>query len=116
MAIWGTAQTRQQQLGHSPRFSVALGYLEKVQTPGTPEHQRVVAVPAGEMNRVDLAAGVFALEQAYIGKPRTERRFEAHNRPIDLPAIVVGPERMDVTARDDSTINENKLVDSDGCS
>ena len=115
MALLGTVETLREQLVHNPRFSVALDYLEKVQTAGTAEHDRVMAVPAGEMKRVEIAEGVFALEQAYLGKPRSEGRFEAHNRHIDLQAIVAGPERMDVTARAGLPVNEDKLADADVC-
>ena len=57
MAVWGTVETLREQLVHNPRFSVALDYLEKVQTAGTAEHDRVMAVPAGEMKRVEIAEG-----------------------------------------------------------
>lgn len=115
MALWGTVQTLREQLSNHPRFDVALDYLEQVLTPGTTEHARVMAVPAGEMKRVELAEGVFALEQAYIGKPRAKGRFEAHDRHIDLQAILTGPERMDVTARAKLKINEDNLTDDDVC-
>lgn len=115
MALWGTVKTLRQQLINNSRFSVALDYLEKVQTAGTEENDRVMHVPAGEMNRVELAEGVFALEQAYVGKPRSAGRWEAHDRHIDLQAIVAGPERMDVTGRAGLVVNEDKLAESDVC-
>lgn len=115
MALWGTVQTLRQQLIKNSRFSIALDYLERAQTAGTPEHERIMAVPAGEMNRIELGNGVFALEQAYVGKPRTEGRWEAHDRHIDLQAIVAGPERMDVTARAGLVVTEDKLAESDVC-
>lgn len=115
MALWGTVKTLRQQLINNARFRVALDYLEKVQTAGTVEHDRVMAVPAGEMNRVELAEGVFALEQAYVGKARAEGRWEAHDRHIDLQAIVAGPERMDVTTREGLVVNEDLLADKDVC-
>jgi biofilm protein TabA len=115
MALWGTVQTLREQLINIPRFALALDYLEKVQTAGTAEHARVMAVPAGEMRRVEIAEGVFALEQAYLGKPRADGRWEAHNGHIDLQAILAGPERMDVTGRAGMTVNEDRLATDDVC-
>ncbi len=115
MALFGTIGAVREQLISSSNFGVALEYLERVLTAGTTENERVKAVPAGEMRRVDLAPGVFALEQAYVGKPREEGKFEAHNRHIDLQAIVVGPERMDVTARSGLMVNDDQLETNDVC-
>ncbi|GAB5562807.1 MAG: hypothetical protein SynsKO_44540 [Synoicihabitans sp.] len=115
MSLHGTVSALRGQLINSPKFSAALDYLEKAVTSGTEENERIMAVPVGEMRRVDVAPGVFALEQAYVGKARREGRFEAHNRHIDLQAIVAGPERMDVTARSGLTPNDDQLEANDVC-
>ena len=56
-----------------------------------------MAVATGETGRVELGDGVFALEQAYIAKPRAEGKWEAHKVYIDVQVIVSGDELMEVT-------------------
>jgi len=115
MALLGNINALREQLIVTPRFSVALDYLAQAVNPGTETHARITAVSAGEMRRVDLAEGVFALEQTYEGKPVEEGRWEAHDRHIDLQAILVGPERMDVCPRTQLPINEDRLAADDVC-
>lgn len=97
MAVIGTLPVVQAQLAPTPVFADACAYLARALTPGTPEHARVLAVPVGETRRVELAAGAFALEQAYLGKARAEGRYESHHRYVDLQAIVAGEEWMELT-------------------
>ncbi len=94
---------------------MALDYLERVFTVGTKENQRVLAVPVGEMDRIDLGEGVFALEQAYVGKAVEAGRWEAHDRHIDLQAIVAGLEKMEVCPRAQLTVEEDRLTKDDVC-
>lgn len=115
MAIWGSISALREQLIESPRFAVALDYLNRAVQPGSDEFNRITAVPAGEMRRVDISEGVFALEQSYVGKPVADGRWEAHDRHIDLQAIVVGPERMDVCSRSQLTVEEDLLEEKDVC-
>jgi YhcH/YjgK/YiaL family protein len=97
MALFGSLATVRAQLAGSPSFQRTLDYVEEILRPGSPAHQRLLAVPTGETGRVELGDGVFALEQAYIAKPRGEGRWEAHRVYIDVQVIVVGDELMEVT-------------------
>lgn len=113
MAVWGTLDMIEQQLAVTPRFRVALDYLRTALAPGSPEHTRILAVPEGETRRVELAEGVFALEQVYVAKPRDQGRFEAHDRHVDLQAVVVGEEVMEVALRSGLTPTEDLLAERD---
>lgn len=115
MAIWGTVSALRKQLIKTPRFAVALDYLAKAVEPGSEEYERITQVPEGETRRVELGEGVFALEQSYVGKPVAQGRWEAHDQHIDLQAIVVGPERMDVCPRAQLTVEEDRLETNDVC-
>lgn len=95
MAIIGTLSVVRDQLTALPGLSQALDYVERCLTPGTVEHARARGVPVGETTRVELAEGAFALEQAYLPKPREEGRWEAHSAYIDVQVILEGAERME---------------------
>lgn len=97
MALFGSLATVRTQLAGCPSFKTALAYVEEILRPGSPAHQRLLAVADGETGRVELGDGVFALEQAYLPKPRAEGRWEAHKVYIDVQVIVGGDELMEVT-------------------
>jgi YhcH/YjgK/YiaL family protein len=97
MALFGSLAIVRKQLAGSPSFDKALAYVEEILRPGSEAHQRLLAVATGDTGRVELGDGVFALEQAYIAKPRAEGRWEAHKVYIDVQVIVSGDELMEVT-------------------
>lgn len=96
MALFGTLPTVRAQLAPSPAFALAFDYVARCLQPGSPEAARIAAVPEGETVRIELGAGVFALEQAYLAKPADEGRWEAHERHIDVQVVVSGRELMGV--------------------
>jgi YhcH/YjgK/YiaL family protein len=97
MALFGSLATVRAQLAGSPSFQRTLAYVEEILRPGSAAYQRLQAVREGETERVELGDGVFALEQAYVAKPRDEGRWEAHRVYIDVQVIVTGEELMEVT-------------------
>jgi YhcH/YjgK/YiaL family protein len=96
MALLGTLATVRAQLAPSPAFTLALDYVARCLQPGTPEAARIAAVPVGDTVRIELGAGVFALEQTYLSKPASEGRWESHERHIDVQVMVTGRELMGV--------------------
>jgi len=96
MALFGTLHAVRAQIAPSPAFTIALDYVARCLQPGSPEAGRIAAVPAGETIRIELGAGVFALEQAYLSKPAGEGRWESHERHIDVQVVVAGRELMGV--------------------
>jgi len=103
MALFGTFANVRAQLAPSPAFTLALDYVARCLQPGSPEASRIAAVPVGDTVRIELGAGVFALEQTYLSKPACEGRWEAHERYIDVQVVVSGRELMGV-------IDTNRLV------
>lgn len=97
MALFGSLETVRAQLAGGPSFEKALAYVEEALRPGSEAHKRLLAVACGQTGRVELGGGVFALEQAYVAKPRAEGRWEAHRVYIDVQVIVDGDELMEVT-------------------
>lgn len=113
MALFGPLALVRAQLAGSPSFSRALAYVEDVLRVGSPEHQRLLAVPEGSTERIELGDGVFALEQAYKAKPRAEGRWESHYLYIDVQVIVTGDELMEVTEVSRLTIAEDNTPAKD---
>jgi YhcH/YjgK/YiaL family protein len=96
MALFGSLSTVSAQLALSPGFGVALEYVSRCLRPGSPEALRLAGLAAGVTERVELGEGVFALEQAYVSKPREQGRWEGHERYADVQVVVAGRELMGV--------------------
>ncbi len=81
---------------NAPRFARAFAYVEAVLCADSPEHARLATLAAGQNERVELGDGVFAMEQVYVPKLRSEGFFESHRSYIDVQVIVSGTEVMEV--------------------
>lgn len=115
MALIGTIPVIEKQLALTPHFEQALAYLKEACDPASAVHARILAVPEGEMQRVELGDGLFALEQAYLGKTRDEARLENHAKHIDLQLMIVSDELMEVTTTEGLKVTEDALADRDVC-
>jgi biofilm protein TabA len=78
MAVFGSLATVRAQLARHAHFDTAFAYLDELARPGSAALARLQAIATGESNRIELAGGVFALEQAYLTKRRPEGRMESH--------------------------------------
>jgi biofilm protein TabA len=96
MAVIGSFNAVRDQLAHDPRFTAAFAYLAEALQPGSAPHRRIAAVAAGATERIELAGGSFALEQAYHTKSRAEAFLESHRKYIDVQAVVAGEEIQEV--------------------
>lgn len=83
-------------LDPAEQFAVAFAYVDEALRAGSPVNDRILALATGVTERHDLGGGAFALEQAYLAKPRAEGFFEAHRTYIDVQVIVAGVEVMEV--------------------
>lgn len=96
MALFGTIATIQAQAPRTPGFLAAYTYLEEICKAGSPAHARLHALAEGQSKRVELTAGVYAMEQVYGTKPRPEGVFESHRKFIDLQVLLEGEEILEV--------------------
>lgn len=94
MAVFGSLASIRAQLPPAPKFACAFDYLDALFAPGGAAKLR--ALPLGESVRVELDGGVYALEQAYRSKLRSEGFFESHRRFLDIQVIVEGEEWLEV--------------------
>ncbi len=107
MALFGNLSTVRPQLVHRPVFDLSFAYVEDALRPGTAANQRVMAVAVGESNRVELGQGAFALEQAYLSKPREKGKLESHIQFIDIQVLLAGEEIIEVAEISTLRLSEN---------
>ena len=99
MAIFGSPSTVRAQTSASAPLQKALDYVARLYQEGSPERARIMALPAGESVKVDLGEGMFAIDAAYFSKRPPEVFFETHRKYIDVQAILVGEEAMEIADR-----------------
>ena len=97
MALFGSIAAVRSQAPQTSGFEVAFAYLDDLLRPGSVTRARLDGMAPGESKKIELRAGVFAIEQVYEAKPRADGFFESHRRFIDVQAIIEGAELMEVT-------------------
>jgi biofilm protein TabA len=96
MALFGQIPLVKKQVTLSSGFVTAFDYVTEVLTSGSSARRRLDAMAAGDSGKIDLGSGVFAIEQVYYSKPRSEGFFESHKIYIDVQVVVEGVEAMEV--------------------
>jgi len=96
MAIFGSVSTVRAQCAALRYFDPAFAYIDEILRPGSEANQRLHALAAGGVNRVELGGEMYAMEQVYETKERTKGLFESHRRFIDVQVVVAGDEIMEV--------------------
>jgi YhcH/YjgK/YiaL family protein len=107
MALFGSLDVLSQQLVQPDRFATALAYLAEARRPGSEAHRLLAGLPVGKTGRVELAGGAFALPQAYLTRDRNAGRWETHRAFIDVQAVLVGEEFMEIADREQLTVAED---------
>lgn len=74
---------------------IVLDYLKSVNTEDSEDRKRIFSLPAGSFEKHDLGSGVFALEQSYMTKDRSECFWETHRKYIDIQVHLDGIEQME---------------------
>ena len=100
MALFGTVSTLQEQAPRTAAFATAFAYLAEVLREGSEARRGLWAVAEASSRRVELSGGVFAMEQAYVTKPRADGVFESHRRHLDLQVVLEGREWIEVIDRE----------------
>jgi YhcH/YjgK/YiaL family protein len=96
MAVFGSLSTVRAQLAHDQRFQAAFDYVAEALNAASGVRRRIAGVAAGATDKVGLVGGAFALEQAYLSKPRAEVFIESHRKYIDVQVVVSGEEVQEV--------------------
>ena len=107
MALFGKLSTVRPQLIRRPVYDLCFAYLDEALKLGTAINKRVMEVAVGETNRIELGEGAFAMEQAYLSKPREKGRLESHIQFIDIQVILEGEEIIEVAEISSLQVSEN---------
>ena len=113
MALIGSLATLQAQAPQTPGFATAFAYIQELMRVDSPARARLQSIVAGKAQKVELAGGVFAMEQVYQTKPRTEGFFESHRKYIDVQVVVEGEERIEVIDASRITVREPYVTERD---
>jgi len=113
MAIFGSLATVRAQLGQQKQFEAAFAYLDDALHPGSAANSRLLQLAEGKSERVELAAGAFALEQVYQTKARSDGFFESHRAFIDVQVVVAGEEFIEVVDVAGLSVKEDKTPGKD---
>ena len=96
MALFGSLTTVRSQAPQNERFNAAFKYIDDLMRIDSAARLRLRGIAAGAAEKIELGAGVFAVEQVYRTKSRAESFFESHRKYIDVQVIVEGEELMEV--------------------
>lgn len=96
MAIFGSLPTVRAQCAGFSNFDAAFAYLDELARAGSEARRRLEALAPGESARIELAGGMYAMEQVYQTKARPDGFFESHRRFIDVQVVLAGEELMEV--------------------
>lgn len=95
MAIIGRLPDISKHFKDMEQFQKAFEYFEKALDTNHEIHQRIQDLPMDAFEKVDLGNGIFALEQKFISKERSDCFLESHIKYIDIQLIVTGEELME---------------------
>lgn len=113
MALHGSFAALRMQAPQTPGFVTAFTYIEELLRADSAPRARLRAIANGDSHKVDLAGGVFALEQAYDTKLRADGFFESHRKYIDVQVVVEGEELMEVIDATRITVRQPYNADRD---
>ena len=113
MALFGSIATMQAQAPRTAGFPGAFAYVEDLCRAGSEARRRIAAMGVGESKKIELAGGMFAIEQVYETKPRAEGFFESHRKYIDLQVLVEGEELMEVIDAGRMTVRQGYDAERD---
>lgn len=102
MAIITSIEYIHKYFFHNTDTSHIINYLKSAITNDTIDNQRIKNLPAGAFEKYFITDDIYALEQVFYTKPRTECFFESHRKYVDIQMIINGSELMEC-------VNKNKL-------
>ena len=96
MALFGSIAALRAQAPHTRGFGIAFTYVDEMMRPGSGLMSRIRGIGPGDTQKIELGSGVFAIEQVYETRARSDGFFESHRKYIDVQVIVEGEELMEV--------------------
>ena len=76
-------------------LDVIFNYFKKAINKNSEIHKRILNLPIGSFEKVNITEDIFALEQVFYTKDRKECLIESHRKYIDFQLILSGNEQME---------------------
>ncbi len=76
-------------------FKEAFAYFSEVLTPNSEAAQRIENLEMNAFDKFSITDEIFAIEQKFYSKARTDCFLESHKKYIDIQMIVTGEELME---------------------
>lgn len=95
MAIIGRLPDINKHFKGNKHFQIAFEYFQQALNKESDVHNRIQNLPLGAFEKVELSDGIFAIEQKFNSKDRSECFLESHIKYIDIQLIVTGEELME---------------------
>ena len=73
----------------------AMEYFESILTEGSLDSKRLLALPMDAFERHYITDDIFALEQRFVSKERSQCFIESHKKYVDIQMIYSGQELME---------------------
>ena len=113
MALFGSLATLRAQAPQTAGFAAAFAYVDDLMLPGSAAHERLRGMNKGDVQKIELSDGAFAVEQVYETKPRADGFFESHRKYIDVQVVVEGEELMEVIDSSRIAVNQPYVPERD---
>lgn len=96
MAIIGNVNSTKNYIKvNKSNLEIISSYITSALCKSSNINNRILNLPVGSFNRVDLTHEIFALEQVFFTKDREDCFFESHKKYIDLQLLIQGEELME---------------------
>lgn len=95
MAIITSIEYINRYLPHSTDNICIINYLKNALTENTTDNKRIRNLSSGAFEKYFITDDIYALEQVFYTKPRTECFFESHRKYVDIQMIISGSELIE---------------------
>jgi len=113
MALFGAPDQLRNQIADVPRFEAAFACIAECRSLGSELRRRLDALREGESLRIELGSGCHAMLMTNRTGSREAGRWETHRRHIDVQAVVVGRELMELADRSALVVSEDLSAERD---
>ena len=114
MAIIGRIEYLKTFYVGNPFWEKAMNYFERILTKDSIDSERLLALPINAFERHYICDDIFALEQRFISKQRSDCFIESHMKYVDIQMIFMGSELMETThiknLKEKITISDRDLI------
>lgn len=106
MAIIGNIYKLEEFLSKK-NLDVIFNYFKEAINKNSNTHKRILNLPIGSFEKVNITENIFALEQVFYTKDRESCFIESHKKFIDFQLILKGTEQMEYIDIDKLEIEKN---------